>query len=209
MRGHFITLEGIEGAGKSTALQFLQRVLQEKGIPLIVTREPGGTPIGEQIRQLLLDRRVTQMAVDTELLLMFASRSQLIAEVIRPALAKGYWVLSDRFTDATYAYQGGGRGIAFERIATIEQWVQGDLHPDLTLLLDVPAQVGLERIQRYKALDRIESEQIDFFERVRVAYWQRAQADPNRYRIIDACQTLAKVQQQLYEIITYYDKTIQ
>jgi len=168
-KGLFITLEGGEGAGKSTQLAYIRQRLEAAGVTLHVTREPGGTPLGEQIRELLLDHRQTDMATDTELLLMFAARAQHLAERIRPALAAGEWVLCDRFTDATYAYQGGGRGIDSQRIAVLENWVQGTLRPDLTLLLDLPVNVGMARANGRGELDRFEREQQAFFDRVRVA----------------------------------------
>jgi dTMP kinase len=193
----FITVEGIEGAGKSTAIQFITNYLQSNNIPLRVTREPGGTPIAEDIRRLLLMPHEENVATDTELLLMFASRAQHIANVIRPALAKGEWVLCDRFTDASYAYQGGGRGIPNERIAVLETWVQGELQPDLTLLLDLPAEMGLMRIKDRKTQDRIEREHHDFFARVRQAYLDRAKRFPQRFKIINAAADLPQVQAQL------------
>ena len=196
-RGRFITVEGIEGVGKSTNLEFVQRWLVEQGKALVVTREPGGTPLGEQIRGLLLDHRQSAMADDTELLLMFAARAQHLHEIIEPALAEGSWVLCDRFTDATYAYQGGGRGIDMQRIAALETWVQGARRPDLTLLLDVPVEVGLARVHQRGERDRFEREQEEFFERVRQTYLARAQQEPQRYRVIDASVTLEQVQHQL------------
>jgi len=200
-KGLFITLEGGEGAGKSTQMAFVQQrleaTLQTVGKSLQVTREPGGTALGEQIRELLLDHRQTAMDADTELLLMFAARAQHLAQLIRPTLAAGNWVLCDRFTDATYAYQGGGRGIDMTRIAVLEDWVQGDLRPDLTLLLDLPIEVGMARAGERGELDRFEREQQAFFERVRQTYRQRALAEPGRYRIIDAAQSIEQVQAQI------------
>lgn len=199
--GLFITLEGGEGAGKSTQLAYLQHRLQQAldatGKTLHVTREPGGTALGEEIRTLLLDHRQAAMAADTELLLMFAARAQHLAEVIRPALAAGEWVLCDRFTDATYAYQGGGRGVDMARIAVLEDWVQGGLRPDLTLLLDLPVDMGMARAGQRGDLDRFEREKIDFFEKVRHTYRERAAAEPERFRIIDAAQDIEQVQQQI------------
>lgn len=202
-QGRFITVEGIEGAGKSTAMQFIAQYLRAKNIPLVVTREPGGTLIAEDIRQLLLTPHEEAMAIDTELLLMFASRAQHIANVIRPALTKGQWVLCDRFTDASYAYQGGGRGIAAERIAALEAWVQGELQPNLTLLLDLPAEIGLMRIKDRKTQDRIEREQHVFFARVRQAYLARAQHFPQRFKIINAAEDLPQVQAQLLAALSF------
>jgi dTMP kinase len=196
-RGRFITVEGIEGVGKSTNLEFVRRWLTGKGKSLVVTREPGGTPLGEQIRGLLLDHRQRAMADDTELLLMFAARAQHLHEVIEPELAQGNWVLCDRFTDATYAYQGGGRGIDMARIAALEDWVQGARRPDLTLLLDVPVEIGLARVHQRGERDRFEREQQTFFERVRQTYLGRARQEPQRYRVIDASVTLEEVQAQL------------
>ncbi|MEW5755919.1 MAG: dTMP kinase [Pseudomonadota bacterium] len=197
MQGKFITVEGGEGAGKSTNLALIRELLSAAGKDVVMTREPGGTPLGEQIRSLLLDARQTAMAVDTELLLIFAARAQHIAEVIAPALAQGKYVLCDRFTDATYAYQGGGRGVPQDRIARLETWVQGDLRPDLTILLDLPVAQGLERAGNRSAPDRFEREQAEFFEKVRAAYLALAKQHPRRYRIIDAGRPLDEVQAQL------------
>jgi len=200
-KGLFITLEGGEGAGKSTQMAFVQQLLQQKldavGKTLHVTREPGGTDLSEQIRGVLLDHRQTAMDSDTELLLMFAARAQHLAQLIRPALAAGEWVLCDRFTDATYAYQGGGRGIDMARIAQLEDWVQGSLRPGLTLLLDLPVDVGMARAGQRGELDRFEREKIDFFEKVRQTYRDRAAAEPGRFRVIDAAQEIPQVQQQI------------
>ena len=204
MRGRFITLEGSEGSGKSTNLNYIHQRLQQAGIEVVLTREPGGTPLGESIRELLLDHRQQAMASDTELLLMFAARAQHLNELIIPALNCGKWVLCDRFTDATYAYQGAGRGIANERIALLEQWVQGDLRPDLTFFLDLPVAQGLARAGARAELDRFEREEIDFFERVRQGYLSRAEAQPLRYRVVDASPALPEVQAQLETIIDNY-----
>ena len=198
MKNYFITLEGIEGAGKSTAMEFIKKLLLEKKIKFITTREPGGTVISEAIRQLLLTPSATKISVATEILLMFASRAQHIAEVIKPALARGEWVICDRFTDATYAYQGGGRKFDFDKIKILEQWVQDSLQPDLTILLDIPVDVGMTRIKaRNNHRDRFEQEKTDFFERVRQAYLRRAKQDANRFKIIQADQSLANVELQL------------
>ena len=198
MFGRFITLEGGEGVGKSSNLEFIRHHLEAAGKAMVVTREPGGTPLGEQVRGLLLDHRHDGMSADAELLLMFAARAEHLARVIRPALASGKWVLCDRFTDATYAYQGGGRGIAAERIAALETWVQGDLRPDLTLLLDAPVAVGMGRAgQRTANADRFEREQTAFFEHVRHTYLALAERYAERYRVIDASQALSAVQDQL------------
>jgi dTMP kinase len=192
--GLFITLEGPEGAGKSTNREYLAERLREQGIDVLLTREPGGTPLAERIRELLLDPSDEPMAADAELLLVFAARAQHLQQVIRPALAKGSVVLCDRFTDATYAYQGGGRGLSIERIAQLEQFVQGELRPDLTLIFDLPVEIGLARAAARGRLDRFEQEGRGFFEAVRQAYLQRAEQAPQRYRVLDAGQTLAQVQ---------------
>jgi dTMP kinase len=204
MRGRFITLEGSEGSGKSTNLAFIHQYLQQSGIDVVLTREPGGTPLGETIREVLLDHRNTAMASDTELLLMFAARAQHLQELILPALEAGKWVLCDRFTDATYAYQGAGRGIEEARIAQLEQWVQGELRPDLTLFLDLPVEQGLARAGERSAPDRFEREQLDFFERVRQGYLEQAARAPGRYRVVDASQTLDAVQTQLTALLDDY-----
>lgn len=204
MRGRFITLEGSEGSGKSTNLSYIHQRLQKAGIDVILTREPGGTPLGESIRELLLDHRQQAMASDTELLLMFAARAQHLNELILPALNGGIWVLCDRFTDATYAYQGAGRGISHERIALLERWVQGKLRPDLTFFLDLPVAQGLARAGERAELDRFEREEIDFFERVRQGYLSQASSDPQRYRVVDASPPLPEVQAQLDRIIDDY-----
>ena len=204
MRGRFITLEGSEGSGKSTNLSYIHQRLQQAGIEVVLTREPGGTPLGETIRELLLDHHQQAMASDTELLLMFAARAQHLSELIIPALDSGKWVLCDRFTDATYAYQGAGRGIANERIGLLEQWVQGELRPDLTFFLDLPVAQGLARAGERAELDRFEREEIDFFERVRQGYLSRAEAQPQRYRIVNASPQLPEVQAQLDRIIDDY-----
>lgn len=200
-RGCFITVEGTEGVGKTTNMDFTRDFLHQSGIEVVTTREPGGTHLGEAIRELLLGHKHDGMADDTELLLMFAARAEHIAQVIRPALERGAWVLCDRFTDATYAYQGGGRGIALERIAALENWVQGELRPDMTLLLDVPVEIGLTRAGKRSEPDRFEKEKHDFFERVRGMYLQRAGEAPDRYRVIDAAQPLEAVQAQLQQVL--------
>ena len=198
----FITIEGGEGAGKSTVIKILEQYLKEKNVPITLTREPGGTEIAESIRQVLLDFQYKEkMAEDTELLLMFASRAQHIAQVIKPALAKGNVVLCDRFTDASFAYQGGGRGISEERIEALANWVQGDFWPDLTILLDIPIEVGFERIKARGVKDRIEEEQMQFFESVRQCYLDRAAKYPNRFVVVDASQPLESVEKRLIEIL--------
>lgn len=195
--GRFITLEGGEGVGKSTNLDFIRQLLEQRRIPLTVTREPGGTPVAEKIRAVLLERGHEPIDDLAELLLVFAARAQHVSQVIRPALQRGDWVLSDRFTDATYAYQGGGRQMDMRDISWLENAVQGELRPDLTLVLDAPLEVGLSRAKQRGKLDRFESEQRAFFERVREVYLQRAAQDEKRYKIIDAALPLADVQEQI------------
>lgn len=196
-RGRFITVEGIEGAGKSTQMEAVRGFLDAQGITVVVTREPGGTPLSEAVRGLLLDPGNRGMAADTELLLVFAARAEHIHKVIRPALDAGDWVLSDRFTDATFAYQGGGRGIPAERIAALEDWVQGDLRPDLTLLLDLPVETGMARIADRGRPDRFEREERDFFQRIRDNYLERVAAEPGRFRRIDASAPLEEVRREV------------
>jgi dTMP kinase len=194
IHGKFITLEGVDGAGKSTHLGFVADWLRRQGREIVVTREPGGTPLGETLRELLLHR---DMDADTELLLMFAARQQHLAELIQPALARGAWVVSDRFTDASYAYQCGGRGIAAGRIAALETWVQRGFGPDLTLLFDVPPAVAEARRSAARAADRFEREADSFFGRVRQAYLDRAQAEPARMRVLDARKGIAELQAEI------------
>ncbi|MEO6697255.1 MAG: dTMP kinase [Gammaproteobacteria bacterium] len=200
-RGRFITVEGGEGAGKSTCIGTIRDHLQNAGQRVIVTREPGGTALSEQIRDLLLTHRQEGVAVETEILLMFAARAEHLARVIHPALAAGQWVVSDRFTEASYAYQGGGRGVPRERIEVLEQWLQGELRPDLVLLLDIPVRLGLERAALRSARDRFESEDLAFFERVRADYLEQARQHPERFRIIDASRQIAEVQQRIKPIL--------
>lgn len=197
MSGKFITLEGGEGAGKTTCLKHVEQRIKEAGIELCVTREPGGTRTGEKIREILLDRGNFDILDDTELMLMFAARSQHLHELIRPALAADTWVLCDRFTDATYAYQGGGRGILNERIAILEEWVQQGLKPDLTLLLDLPVEIGLKRAGLRSTPDRFESENVSFMERMRSAYLEIAGSEPERVKVIDSAQELDDVLLQI------------
>jgi len=201
MKGKFITVEGIEGVGKTTNIDFIHHQLLAAGHDVVLTREPGGTPLGEAIRGLLLDPEYTGMDSTCELQLMFAARAEHLAKVVWPALQQGRWVLCDRFTDATYAYQGGGRGIDAGRIAQLEQWVQGDFRPDLTLLLDVPVEVGLARAGTRGELDRFEQEQVAFFERVRQCYLAMASEHAGRYRVVDASRSLQQVQAQLAELL--------
>jgi dTMP kinase len=200
-KGRFITLEGGEGAGKTTNLAYICERLRSSGLPVLVTREPGGTALGEGIRKLLLDPENTAMHADTELLLMFAARAQHLREKVKPALERGEWVVCDRFTDATYAYQGGGRGLDKARIGDLEDWVQAGFQPTMTLLFDLPVETGLERAGKRGELDRFENEQAAFFTRVRQAYLERARAFPERFRIIDAGQPLDVVQAQIAPII--------
>ncbi|MFW2421256.1 MAG: dTMP kinase [Porticoccaceae bacterium] len=197
MRGQFITLEGGEGVGKSTNLAVVTQWLQQRNIDFIVTREPGGTPLAEQIRQLLLSPREEQVSERAELLLMFAARAQHIATIIEPALAAGRWVLCDRFTDATHAYQGGGRGVSTALINQLQDLVHGELTPDLTLLLDLPVDEGMARAGQRGALDRFEQEELSFFNRVRQRYLELAAEQPQRFRVIDASQPLATVGEQI------------
>ncbi|HET9048908.1 MAG TPA: dTMP kinase [Chiayiivirga sp.] len=200
MSGQLITLEGGEGAGKSTALGILAERIRARGHELVQVREPGGTAIGEAIRVILLDRDHSQLCAHTELLLMFASRAQLVHEVIEPALARGALVLSDRFTDASFAYQGGGRGIDRGRIAELERWACG-IKPDLSILLDLPVEQGMARARGRGPSDRIEHEAMDFFERVRATYRARAAAEPERWRVIDAGQAVEQVLADLGQVI--------
>ncbi|WP_067986118.1 dTMP kinase [Neptuniibacter pectenicola] len=203
-RGRFITVEGTEGVGKSTNIDFLCHLLHARGIDIVLTREPGGTPLAEELRELLLSPREERVSQDTELLLMFAARAQHIENVIRPALARGAWVISDRFTDATFAYQGGGRGVDEEHIRLLETLVQHGLHPDLTLLLDLDVEVGLMRASARSTPDRFEQEKVDFFCKVRQAYLQRAANEPERFAIIDASVALPDVQQQIASAVSQY-----
>ncbi len=201
MSGLFITFEGPEGAGKSTNLTVFAQALRKQGCDPLLTREPGGTPIAERIREVLLSMHEEPMHADTELLLMFAARAQHLNGLIRPALVAGQLVISDRFTDATYAYQGGGRGIDPQRIAELENWVQGDLRPDLVIVFDVPVEVGMARARARSELDRFELEHQTFFEAVRNTYLQRAAADPQRYRIVDASGNLDEVREAMQPLI--------
>mgnify|MGYP001619568607 FL=1 len=197
----FITLEGGEGAGKSTNLEFVRQWLLRDGHDVVVTREPGGTELGERVRDILLHGRELSISAESEMLLMFAARAEHIARVVRPALDAGKIVLCDRFTDATYAYQGGGRGIPAARIATIESWVQGDLRPDLTLLFDVPVEDGRRRAGLRSEPDRFEQENNEFFARVHATYLARAASEPGRMRVIDASQSLEKVEKQIGTVL--------
>ncbi|BCK87592.1 thymidylate kinase [Sideroxyarcus emersonii] len=194
----FITFEGVDGAGKSTHLEWFANVLRQRGIDLLVTREPGGTPMGERLREILLNQ---PMHAETEALLMFAARREHVEQVIRPALQRGTWVISDRFSDASFAYQGGGRGVALAKLEQLEQWVHGDLQPDLTLLFDIPIEIARQRLANNVSLDRFEQERGEFFERVRQAYLARAAQSPQRFAVIHAEKTMAEVQQALAQIV--------
>ena len=200
-QGLFITVEGTEGVGKSTNMAFIETWLNKAGKELIITREPGGTELGEKLRTVLLDAKEQSMCDDTELLLMFAARAQHLQEVILPALDAGKWVLCDRFTDSTYAYQGGGRGIDKARIAQLEQWVQGERRPDMTLILDLPIDVGLERAGKRSEPDRFELEKHDFFNKVRDAFLARAESNPQRYTVIDASPAIEEVQRSIQSVL--------
>lgn len=198
-RGRFITLEGLDGAGKSTHLAWLVESLRRRGHAVVQSREPGGTPLGEKLRALLLS---DPMHLETEALLMFAARREHIAQVIEPALTRGDWVVCDRFTDASFAYQGGGRGLAHEKLATLEAWVQGGLQPDLTLLFDVPTEIARRRVEGTgRELDRFEREKEEFFGRVRAEYLARAASSRGRMRVVDASRTVDEVHRELEEII--------
>jgi dTMP kinase len=199
--GQFITIEGVEGVGKTTNIDFIRQWLAQRNISHVATREPGGTPLAESIRELLLSPRDETVDENTELLMMFAARAQHLAKVIIPALARGQWVLCDRFTDATYAYQGGGRGVSMDKIAQLETLVQGDLRPDLTLVLDIPVDIGLARAKNRSAPDRFEQEKIAFFERVRECYLARVKAEPHQYQVIDASQPLDRVQTDIGAVL--------
>lgn len=204
-KAKFITFEGMDGAGKSTHLAWFADMLRQRGPDVLVTREPGGTPLGEQLREILLNQ---PMSIGTEALLMFAARLEHIEQVIKPALHAGKWVISDRFSDASFAYQGGGRGLDWDKLSQLEQWVHPDLQPDLTLFFDVPVEVARQRLRspdntrpNNASLDRFEQEQADFFERVRAGYHKRVLQNPQRYRVIDAAQPMDAVKQKLEEII--------
>jgi dTMP kinase len=196
-RGLFITVEGGEGVGKSTNIAFMQQVLEETGLEVMITREPGGTPLAEEIREVLIKNREEKVVSETELLLMFAARAQHLYQKILPALEKGQCVISDRFTDATYAYQSGGRGVPAEKVALLETFVQGEIRPDITFLFDAPIEIGMSRAQKRGSLDRFEEEAMSFFNRVRDNYLQRAALEPERFKIIDASQSLESVQADL------------
>jgi len=196
--GKFITFEGIDGAGKSTHIAFVARRLQEQGRTVVTTREPGGTALGEKLREILLHEK---MHLETEALLMFAARREHLAQVIEPALARGDWVISDRFTDATFAYQGGGRKLDLHKLETLETWVHPDLQPDLTLLFDVPLEVARTRLDATRTLDKFEQEKEDFFGATRAEYLRRAAQFPARFRAIDSTQKIEDIQKILEDII--------
>ena len=200
-KGKFITIEGGEGAGKSTNIGFIQTFLAEQGIELISTREPGGTVYAEKIRNLLLDHNNEPLDAMAELLLIFAARAQHLNQLILPALNQGKWVLCDRFTDATYAYQGAGRKLGMSKVSDLENLVQGSLRPDLTLILDIPVEIGMERVAGRGEFDRFESEQHEFFESVRQSYLELARAAPERYAVIDTCNSLEQVQSEVALIL--------
>ncbi len=198
-KAKFITFEGVDGAGKSTHLAWFTDALRQRGIDLLLTREPGGTPLGEKLREILLHE---PMHAETEAMLMFAARREHIEQVIRPALQRGIWVISDRFSDASFAYQGGGRGVSIAKLEQLEQWVQGELQPDLTLLFDIPIEVARRRLANSPNLDRFEQEQGEFFQRVRQAYLDQAARVPHRFYVIRAENTIHEVQQELSRIIS-------
>ncbi len=199
--GRFITLEGSEGAGKSTAAVAIARWLKSRGVDLVVSREPGGTALGEQLRSLLLDPATGDLAAESELLMMFAARAQHIQQIIQPALDRGQWVLCDRFTDASFAYQGGGRGLQFERIAALEQWLHPTLQPDLTLLFDLPVEQGLQRAGKRNSPDRFEQEKLQFFTAVSDAYRQRMHQHPERIKQVDASQSVEQVLREAQQLL--------
>jgi len=201
MKGLFITVEGIDGAGKSTHVRWLHDYFVGRGREVVTTREPGGTPLGEALRALLLDSD-HPMHPETEALLMFAARREHLARVVVPALGKGAVVVSDRFTDATFAYQGGGRGVALAKLEALEKIVQDELQPDLTLLFDLPLAVARERASKTRSPDRFEREHVEFFERVRTGYMERMRAQPKRFRLVDATRSVAEVDQELERILT-------
>jgi dTMP kinase len=209
MRGKFLTIEGTEGVGKTTNIEFIQQWLESKAISFVVSREPGGTPFAEEIRQLLLTPRDESVSNKTELLLMFAARAQHLDQLIEPQLEAGNWVLCDRFTDATYAYQGGGRNMGKQLIAELESIVQGNLRPDLTLILDISPEQGLKRASERGALDRFEQEKASFFETVRNAYRTIAEENPQRCVVIDASLSLAQVQKQIEDALENFWQTVQ
>lgn len=196
--GKFITFEGIDGAGKSTNIGFVADLLRQRGLSVVTTREPGGTKLGEALREVLLHQK---MHLETEAMLMFAARREHLAQVIEPALARGDWVISDRFSDATFAYQGGGRRLPLAKLEALEQWVHPHLQPDLTLLFDVPLEVARTRLDTTRTLDKFEQEKADFFAATRAEYLRRVAQFAQRFRIIDATQTISEIQQELAQIV--------
>jgi len=198
MTAKFITLEGMDGAGKSTHIPRIIEMLEARGHKVVSTREPGGTPLGERLRELLLHE---SMHAETETLLMFAARREHIAHVIAPALEQGAYVLSDRFTDATFAYQSGAKGVPADKVEILEQWVQGDLQPDITLLFDVPVEISIARLAGARSPDKFERESADFFTKIRNAYLERARQNPQRFRIIDASKSLEEVAKTVEDIV--------
>lgn len=205
--GKFITIEGTEGVGKSTNIAFIKAWFEAKSISLLHTREPGGTPLAEEIRELLLSQREEQVDAKSELLLMYAARAQHVSQKIKPALEQGQWVLCDRFSDASFAYQGAGRALGLDKLVALDQWVLEGFKPDLTILLDLPVEVGLSRAQERGPIDRFEEEKVEFFEQVRDGYLQIAQQEPERVKIVDARGSLADVQQQIEQVlINFYQK---
>lgn len=196
--GKFITFEGIDGAGKSTHIAFVSDYIKQRGVELVSSREPGGTPLGEKLREMVLHEK---MHLETEALLVFASRREHIAQVIKPALERGAWVISDRFTDSSFAYQGGGRGLELAKLDVLEQWVHPDLQPDLTLLFDVPLDVARARLDATRDLDKFEQEKADFFAATRNEYLRRAAQFPQRFRVIDSTQSIAAIQLQIASIL--------
>jgi len=196
--GKFITFEGIDGAGKSTHIAFVAELLRSRGLTVVTTREPGGTELGESLRSMVLHQK---MHLETEALLMFAGRREHLAQVIEPALARGDWVISDRFTDATFAYQGGGRHLSLDKLDALEQWVHPHLQPDLTLLFDVPLEVARARLDAERTLDKFEQEKTDFFAATRAEYLRRAAQFPQRFRVIDSTRTIVDIQQEIVQLL--------
>jgi len=201
IRGKFITIDGLEGAGKSTQIDFIKNYLSDRNRDVFLTREPGGTDLGERLRALLLDKNIDAMNPDTELLLMFAARNEHVKKVIVPKLEQGVWVISDRFTDASYAYQGGGRGIPLERIGELEQWTLQDFVPDMTFLLDLDVELGLSRVEQRGEKDRFEEEHKDFFNKVREIFSNRASKYPERIKLIDASKNIDETSSQIKKIL--------
>jgi len=200
-KGMFLTLEGSEGVGKTTSLKFVQKYIESLGYQVLITREPGGTPMAEELRDILLSEREEKVEANTELLLMFASRCQHVSQVIKPALNAGTWVICDRFVDASFAYQGGGRELGFSRIEKLEKWCLDDFKPDVTLLLDMPVEEGITRTKKRGKADRFETEKMAFYERIRAAYLRRAEEDPERIHVIDASPDITTVQNSLKTIL--------